>query len=142
MSGSRPEHSAWVFGSQAHSRRARNDRRAGILDAERRGDVRGDLGAARRVLGIACVVLAVGVAALGVHLSSTSSDLVRVPSVLGQTRAAAWSELRTLKLKVVVVRSHGGPAKPPPLGTVIAETPLPGAEIARGSSVHLTVFVP
>jgi eukaryotic-like serine/threonine-protein kinase len=65
---------------------------------------------------------------------------VIVPNVVGETQAAAEAELEELGLEVDVRRREVDPDETEP-GTVVAQDPRRDEEIARGSTVTITVAV-
>ncbi len=65
---------------------------------------------------------------------------VVVPNVVGETQAAAQAELEELGLEVDVRRREVDPDETEP-GTVVAQDPKRDEEVARGSTVTITVAV-
>ena len=65
---------------------------------------------------------------------------VIVPNVVGETQAAAEAELEELGLEVDVRRREVDPDETEP-GTVVAQDPRRDEEVARGSTVTITVAV-
>jgi len=65
---------------------------------------------------------------------------VIVPNVVGETQAAAQAELEELGLEVDVRRRQVDPDETEP-GTVVAQDPKRDEEVARGSTVTITVAV-
>jgi serine/threonine-protein kinase len=68
-----------------------------------------------------------------------SSGLVAVPPVTNATEAQARSDLAQAGFEVQVVEQEIGTAPP---GTVLAQSPQPGTQLARGSLVTITVAIP
>ncbi len=67
-----------------------------------------------------------------------SSGLVEVPDVTGATEAQARSDLAQAGFEVQVVEQESSGSAP---GTVLAQSPQPGTQSARGSLVTITVAI-
>ncbi len=67
-----------------------------------------------------------------------SSGLVEVPDVTGATEAQARSDLAQAGFEVQVVEQESSSSAP---GTVLAQSPQPGTQLARGSLVTITVAI-
>lgn len=67
---------------------------------------------------------------------TVSSGLVKVPQVKGASQAQARSDLAQLGFDVQIVELQDGSV---PAGTVLAQSPQPGALLPRGSVVTITV---
>jgi eukaryotic-like serine/threonine-protein kinase len=67
---------------------------------------------------------------------SKGAQLVAVPDVLQQSEDSARSELETAGFQVQVVQA---PSSDTPQGLVSAQSPDPGVEAARGSTVQITI---
>jgi len=67
-----------------------------------------------------------------------SSGLVEVPNVTGATEAQARSDLAQAGFEVQVVEQESSISSP---GQVLAQSPQPGTQLARGSLVTITVAI-
>ena len=67
-----------------------------------------------------------------------SSGLVEVPDVTGATEAQARSDLAQAGFEVQVVEQESSISSP---GQVLAQSPQPGTQLARGSLVTITVAI-
>ena len=67
---------------------------------------------------------------------SKGSQLIPVPDVLDQSEESAREELETAGFQVNVVEA---PSSSTPAGLVSAQSPDPGVEAARGSTVQITI---
>ncbi|CAB4835319.1 MAG: Stk1 family PASTA domain-containing Ser/Thr kinase [Actinobacteria bacterium] len=69
---------------------------------------------------------------------SVSSGQVRVPAVIGVSEAQARSDLVQVGLDAQVVKQSDDTVAP---GTVLAQSPLPGTAVDRGTLVTITVAI-
>jgi eukaryotic-like serine/threonine-protein kinase len=67
---------------------------------------------------------------------SKGQELIAVPDVLNQSESSARSELEGAGFTVEAVEA---PSESTPAGLVFAQSPDPGAQVARGSAVQITV---
>ncbi len=72
--------------------------------------------------------------------TSSKSASSTVPNVVGMPQAQATAVLHHDGFEVAIVILHRGPAKPPPSGTVVAETPFAGTNQSWGTVVTCNVF--
>lgn len=68
--------------------------------------------------------------------ATSTTSVVVLPTVVGEPEATATSELKAVGL---VAQTAYGPSSTVPEGEVVAETPHPGAKVAKGSAVLLTL---
>ncbi|MHB1431197.1 MAG: PASTA domain-containing protein [Streptosporangiaceae bacterium] len=79
--------------------------------------------------------------ALGACSGAGSSSLVRVPHLVGTQEKAAESALGHLGLKAKVVIQRHSTLTPPPVQSVIAQSPGAGRSVHRGGTVTLVVYL-
>ncbi len=97
-----------------------------------------------RLAGIAWILglclLASAIPACSKAAPSTPTGGTAVPDVVGKTAAAAEKDLKDAGYAYTVVFQRTGPANPPPLGTVISETPAAGSAAPPGTKVTIVVY--
>jgi eukaryotic-like serine/threonine-protein kinase len=89
------------------------------------------------ILGVAAFAIGFLITALVLFAGGAGDDVVTVPDLRGRTEAEARQVVRRAELDLEV----GAPLTNPevPSGQVLAQSPLPGEEVAPGSTVRVTL---
>jgi serine/threonine-protein kinase len=101
---------------------------------ERRRHLPGARSVVPIVVGLA-VLAALGLATVGIVLTTSSGSTVAVPSLVGLATDTATQRVTDAGLSLTIVQREADDPK----GTVISQTPAPGSFTASGDSVKLVV---
>ena len=94
--------------------------------------------AARVAVAAVCVAFGLTVLAAAYRAAWVAAH-VTVPNLVGRTAAEAGQRVQTLRLGVLVSAKRQDPKAP--FGVIVAQDPPPGAGVAKGTVINLTVSV-